>query len=132
VGDVDDVRMVELGRRLGLALEAARDLFQPPELGVQELERQLLFEHHVLDAIHGAHPAAAERRDHPVAVRHDAADERVALRRGLRSVDGHGPYYDTVNAACDRWNARLFPSPICPRPCPWRGPASPLRASPSR
>ena len=54
--------MVEPGRGFGLALEAARDLVEAAELGVQELERQLLLEHHVLDAIDGAHAAATERR----------------------------------------------------------------------
>ena len=80
--------MVEARRRFGLALEAARHLVEPAELGVQELERQLLLEHHVLDAIDGAHAAAAERREHAVAFGDEAADEGVL---GLGRVDGHGP-----------------------------------------
>ena len=97
VGDGDDVGVIEARRGLGLALEAARHLVEAAELGVQELERQLLLEHDVLDAIDGAHAAAAERREHAVALGDEAADEWIASDGlGCASTERTGPDVATV------------------------------------
>src|SRR5262249_31391060 len=88
VGDGDDVGVIEPRRRLGLALEALGHLVEPAQLGVQELERQLLLHHGVLDAIHRAHAALAERGQHPAAIADQRADERIAFAWRLLSVHG--------------------------------------------
>ena len=77
VGDGDDVRVGEAAGRLGLALEAARELFLAAQLGQQHLDREIAPHHRVLGAVHGAHAADADAADDAVALTDDDADERV-------------------------------------------------------
>jgi len=99
VVDRDDVRVVELGDRLGLALQARARLFRVrAEVRAQHLERDLAIELGIVRREHVAHAAGAERRQHEVAAdaiadrqRRQAAGLRlgedlalVAMRRGVR------------------------------------------------
>ncbi len=68
VGDADDVRMAEPGGDLGLALEAAQDLFAG-EVGVQELDRDLL----------AGQPAMRRQEDRAHAATADQGFDRVGL-----------------------------------------------------
>ncbi len=77
VGDGDDVRVREPAGRLGLALEAARELFLAAQLGQQHLDREIAPHHRVLGAVHGAHAADADAADDAVALTDGDADERV-------------------------------------------------------
>ena len=73
----DDVGVREAARRLGLALEAARELVLAAELGQEDLDGEVLAHHRVLGAVDGAHAAHAEAAHDAVAIADDGADERI-------------------------------------------------------
>ena len=77
VGDGDDVGVREAARRLGLALEAARELLAAAELGQQHLDREIAPHHRVLGAIDRAHAAHADAAHDAVALADDRADQRI-------------------------------------------------------
>src|SRR2546427_492286 len=66
VGDVDDVRVVDRGRRARLAEEPMDRLLIARELRVQDLHRHRLLDVDVLAEIHRPHAAAAEDLVEPV------------------------------------------------------------------
>ena len=117
VGDGDDVRVGEAAGRLGLALEAARELFLAAQLGQQHLDREIAAHHRVLGAVHGAHAADADAADDAVALTDDDADERVGDGRAaartervlaagprrciLRSSPSSAPRFRSAGAADD-------------------------------
>ena len=85
---------VEPAGRLGLAFEAARELFLAAQLGQQHLDGEIAAHHRVLGAIHRAHAADADAADDAVAVTDDDADERIgdrASRSGSRTCPRAGP-----------------------------------------
>jgi hypothetical protein len=61
VEDRDDVRVRELGHRLGLAAEALAEGLLTAELGVQCLDRDLSVEHRVVREMDRGHTALAEQ-----------------------------------------------------------------------
>ena len=64
-----DVRVIDVGGRHGLALEARNELGHARKLAVQHLDGELLAHEHVLGGVHLAHPTLAERRFDPVTLR---------------------------------------------------------------
>ena len=87
VRDGDDVRVSEAARRLGLALEAAGELFLAAELGQEDLDGEIAPHHGVLGAIDRAHAADADAADDAVALADDGADERVDDRRSAAGTE---------------------------------------------
>ena len=84
VEDLHDVGAPELGRGLGLALEAPRDLGRARGGRVHELERARRLELRVLRGPDGAHAPLAEGADEPEAV----GDHEPRLERHLRGGRG--------------------------------------------
>ena len=76
------VGVVEAGRRLRFAMEASHVLRLLLKLSMQQLDGHHLADLGVLDAIHGAHRTASDRRDDPVALGDDVA--RLRQRRAER------------------------------------------------
>ena len=94
--DRDHVRVVERGRELRLAQEAAAEALVAGELGSNQLQRHRALERDVERAVDDAHPAAADDRLDPVAAEH--------LARGQRR--GHAPplvrgWLSRGNSSCD-------------------------------
>ena len=73
VEHVDDVRVVEVGGRLGLAAEALDEVGVDGELGEQHLDRHLAIEQAVVAEEHVGHPAAPDALQQLVAI----VDDRV-------------------------------------------------------
>ena len=88
VRDGDDVRVLQAARRLGLALEAARELVLAAQLRQQDLDGEILAHHRVLGAIDGAHAAHAEAAHDAVALADDGADERIDDGRAAARAEG--------------------------------------------
>ena len=91
VEHVDDVRMLDAARAHRFAMEANHHVRARRVLGLQDLQRDLLFDRLLNGSVHVAHAALAELAQHAVAARHELPDERVVqARRGLwqrRSCD---------------------------------------------
>jgi hypothetical protein len=81
-----DVRVVDVGRRRGLALEPRDDLRVLRVLRVEHLHGERLPHHHVLRRVHAPDPAAPEQRIEPISPAEHLADERIALLLRLRHV----------------------------------------------
>ena len=90
VGHGDAVRMLEAASGFGFALETVGDVVEPAELGVQELDRQLLRTSWVLGAVDGPHAAATDPLHEAVAFADDHADsgsvDLFAARRAEAQV----------------------------------------------
>ena len=78
----------EAARRLGLALEAARELVLAAELGQQDLDGEIAAHHRVLGAVDGAHAAHADAAHDAVAIADDRADERIDDGRAAARTEG--------------------------------------------
>jgi hypothetical protein len=76
--DAADVPVADLARELDLGTEAGRHLRRARDLRTQDLERDVLVEDLVMGPIDGAHPAATERGQHPIA----PANQRPPRHRG--------------------------------------------------
>ena len=88
--DVDDVRVVEVGRRAGLALEPLDGLLRPLFLVEEHLDRDLALELRVLRAVDDAHPAAAQLGDDVVAAEDPPLRGRGVVREGRGGLRGRG------------------------------------------
>src|SRR5262249_32098943 len=78
----------QAARRLGLALEAARELLLAAELGEENLDGQIPPHHRVLGAIDRAHAADADAAHDPVALADDGADHGIGDRRPAARTEG--------------------------------------------
>src|SRR5690606_7092224 len=79
-----DVRVRQVARRARLALEATHEIGRSDELGLDELDGDLLVEHQVRRTVDRAHAALAEPRIEPVlAVEHFTDPWIASLRRAL-------------------------------------------------
>jgi hypothetical protein len=89
----DDVRVRELGHRLGLADQpGAAELGVAGDLGAQQLDRDLAVELRVVRGIDDAHPTGAEPLDDEVTPDRRAALElRRSSERGRRRCPWKGP-----------------------------------------
>src|SRR5690606_27651886 len=90
--DLGDVRVVELGEQLRLALEAREALGIGDEAGGQDFDRDVAFELGIVGAIDLAHPAFAELGGDLVGTEADAGGERHggALSLGFRAAPAAG------------------------------------------
>ena len=86
VEDLDDVSVAQLGDRLGLRLEAMRDLAALAEVGVKHLDRDVPPETSVVRAVNRGHPAVPELLEH-VVLRKRRYSCRPARRRWRPSPD---------------------------------------------
>jgi hypothetical protein len=81
VVDVDDVRVVETGRRARFAPEPFDEPRVSRERRVKDLDRDLALEHRVAGAVHLAHPAGGDQPQHVIAPVEGGG-------RGLRNAEG--------------------------------------------
>jgi hypothetical protein len=84
--DVDDVRMVELGSRLGLAQEARLDLAAERELRRQDFDGDGALQAPIFRPIDDTHPATADLGIQLVMRAEDALNVRAQL--GIRILAG--------------------------------------------
>ena len=115
VRDVDDVRVVDRGRRARLAEEAVDRLLIPGELRVQDLHRDGLLDVDVLAAVDGAHPTAAEDLVEPVVADRCAEPRDVFFfdedRRVMKTESL--PVREPREAARADFHAGYFPALNC-------------------
>jgi hypothetical protein len=78
-----DIRVIDVGRRHGLALEALHDFRHRRQLAVQHLDRETFAHEHVLGGIDAPHPALTEQRIDAIAVGEHGADTRIVTARNL-------------------------------------------------
>ena len=83
-----DIGMIELRRRHRLAREAGCDLLVAGELGVDDLERDLLAQAQVLRQVHRAHATLAEQLADLVATIDGLTDPGYVRRGGLAHAGG--------------------------------------------
>jgi hypothetical protein len=83
VDDVDDVRVPDVVHRLGFVEEPGDDVVVRCELGVKDLERNLLADVGVLGEIHRAHSALTELLADAI-VADGEPDQRIRTGRPLR------------------------------------------------
>ena len=82
VEHLDDARMLDLGGRAPLALEARAEADVVGEVRRQQLDRPRLVEVQVAAAVHRAHAALADHRLDPV-TRDDGADHRIRRQQSF-------------------------------------------------
>ena len=106
VVDADDVRVIERGGGLGLALEALDDLVLDAPAYEEDLEGDLAAQVAVVGAVDDAHAAAAQLRDDAVAAHQQGGVGRVSVR-GEAGEAGRLPGRASLRVApCggrDRW-----------------------------
>ena len=90
VVDRADVRVGDPARLLRLAAEARQRRRLSAERGPHELERGGPLEPDVLGAIHLAHPAAPDQREHAVALGDDAAEHAFGRRGHVVGAEDDG------------------------------------------
>jgi hypothetical protein len=86
IDDVDDVRVADPARCVGLALEPRDRLGVIAVLFEHQLDGDALAELDVLGLVHHAHAAAPDLMQHAVLVREDVPDQRVTGGRWLHRV----------------------------------------------
>ena len=87
--DRRDVRMIELGRRARLALEARQGVGVPGQLRGQELERHAAAQLEIEGLVHLAHPAPPDQADELVMRDAGGSHQRRAIM--VESSPAHDP-----------------------------------------